>query len=664
MAVVEMSKLNLIALEYDRDKILNALQRTRATEIKLHGETENTQPFETDTEALRDRLAKCEAALEVLLRRVENYYKENKIKSDNLGEVEVSYSEFINARDSAEQTESLIAQINSLLDDEREQLAELAGIKRLASAAKIYSNLNSPLHTENSAHTLTRMGTVPAQQKENFIKAAAGISLLSYKFMASDGESELIMFAAHKAANAEVGDLLQSASFSLCPFDDSRTGIEFYQSLIEQADKITHKINEISNEILSFDKRIRELKIYCDFVGFELEKAEQCEKMRRTQKTFLLEAYVPTEMREGVEGALNEAASAVWYEFSQPSEDEQPPTLLKNNKVVKNFEAVTDMYSPVNYREFDPNTVMAFFYSLFLGFIMGDVIYGLLMSVIGGFVYFRSKRETGMKKLAGVFAVGGIFAILWGFLFNSFLGMAALPQTVMPDAMSGRYSLMGIQIPSVLIISMIIGIVQLGAGYACRAVQCWRRGDIWGGIFDGVSWAMFMVGVLLAVIGLVEDFNASPLALAGGIIAGGSLLLAMLTAGRKEKIVGKFTKGFGAAYGVINIVSDILSYARLYGLMLSGAVIAQIISGFVVTGYNGSTPFLFSGNAGLIILGVVLMVVGHIFNLAIGLLGAYIHDARLQYVEFYGRFYEGEGTLFKPLGSDMKHTYLVLNENN
>ena len=84
----------------------------------------------------------------------------------------------------------------------------------------------------------------------------------------------------------------------------------------------------------------------------------------------------------------------------------------------------------------------------------------------------------------------------------------------------------------------------------------------------------------------------------------------------------------------------------------------------MVTGYNGSTPFLFSGNAGLIILGVVLMVVGHIFNLAIGLLGAYIHDARLQYVEFYGRFYEGEGTLFKPLGSDMKHTYLVLNENN
>ena len=125
-------------------------------------------------------------------------------------------------------------------------------------------------------------------------------------------------------------------------------------------------------------------------------------------------------------------------------------------------------------------------------------------------------------------------------------------------------------------------------------------------------------------------------------------------AGRKEKLLGKFTKGFGAAYGIINYASDILSYARLYGLMLSGAVIAQIISGYAVTGMNGSTGFLMSGNPALIILGVILLIVGHTFNLAIGLLGAYIHDARLQYVEFYGRFFEGEGELFAPLGSNHK----------
>ena len=661
MAVVEMSKLNLVAMSYDRDKILNALQRTQATEIKLHAETENTTPLEADTEALREQLSNGEEALEVLLSRVETHNKEQKIKSDNLKEVEISYSEFMSARDNAPAAKKLINRINSLLDGEKELNTELVRLNRLLASARIYSEFKSPLHAENTAHTVTKIGTLPSQMKDAFIKGAENLPLLSYGFFSSDGESELIMLALHRAAEAEVLDLLQSANFTACPFDDTRTGVEHYAWLLEQQREILERKESINSEILVLEKNIRDLKIYCDFVGFELEKLEQSEKMRKTETTFLLEAYLPKESQQTVAEALEGATDAVWYEFSEPAEDEVPPTLLKNNKIVKNFEAVTDMYSPVNYREFDPNTVMAFFYSLFLGFIMGDVIYGMLMFVLGGFIWVRSKRETGMKKLAGVFAIGGIFAVFWGFLFNSFLGMAALPYTVMPDAKSGRYSLMGIQIPSVLIISMLIGMVQLCAGYVCKAVQCWRRGDTWGGIFDGVSWAAFMIGVMLAVVGLVEEFNLPALAYAGGIVAGGSLLLAMLTAGRKEKLLGKFTKGFGAAYGVINVVSDVLSYARLYGLMLSGAVIAQIISGFVVTGYEGSTPFLFSGNPFLIVLGIVLMVVGHAFNLAIGLLGAYIHDARLQYVEFYGRFYEGEGSLFSPLGSKMKHTYLVMN---
>ena len=181
-----------------------------------------------------------------------------------------------------------------------------------------------------------------------------------------------------------------------------------------------------------------------------------------------------------------------------------------------------------------------------------------------------------------------------------------------------------------------------------------RRGQFWDGILDGLVWAVFSIGMGLAIVGLIDEANISILAIVGGVMAGASLLVAMVTAGRKEKLLGKFTKGFGAAYGIINYVSDILSYARLYGLMLSGAVIAQIISSY-------SVDFVLSGNVALIILAVILMLVGHAFNLAIGLLGAYIHDARLQYVEFYGRFFEGEGELFAPLGSNRKYIKVINN---
>jgi V/A-type H+-transporting ATPase subunit I len=273
------------------------------------------------------------------------------------------------------------------------------------------------------------------------------------------------------------------------------------------------------------------------------------------------------------------------------------------------------------------------------------------MTVFGGMIWWKGRKApTGLSRLSGAFACGGVFAVIWGALFNSFFGFAIFgaANTIMPDPQTGRCTFVGIQVPSVLVISLIVGVFQLCVGYICKAVQCFRRKDVGGGLFDGITWAIFSVGVILAIVGFVDQLNLPILATVGGITAGVSLLLAVLTAGRNEKFFGKFTKGFGAAYGVINYASDILSYARLYGLMLSGAVIAKIIST-----YGGG--FIISGNIGLAVLGVVLLLVGHGFNLVMNLLGAYIHDARLQYVEFYGRFFEGEGELFSPLGSNTKY---------
>ena len=659
MAVAEISKLNLVAMSYDKDALLNALQRTGATEIKMHSEAENTSQYQEDCESIRAYLVKIDTALERLVSATDKYQKENKIKSDALSDgFEVSYTRFISAKETKGDMDALVEKINALYDTEKQFSAELNKLRRTIAAAGVYSSLQTPLKLSDTAHTKFRLGTIPSNTVGNIDLN----ELCALKTLVQNGDETLVFTAYHRSASDEVEKVLQEAGFLACPFDDERTGEQFYNSLKERESEILNELKQNAEKTYELNASIRDLKIYSDFISYELEKAELSEKLRATQTTFLLEAYVPKEAEEQVKKAVTEVTDAVYIEFSTPSEDETPPTLLKNNKVVKNFEAVTNMYSPVSYREFDPNTIMAFFYSVFLGFIMGDIGYGLLMVVLGGFVYFRIKRDTGMKRLAGVFAVGGIFAVIWGVLFNSLFGMSLPMYTVMPNAKDDMWSLMGIKIPAVLIISLLIGVVQLCAGYVCKAVQCIRRKKVWDGILDGVVWAVFTAGVGLALIGLVEEFNCSILAMVGGITAGVMLVLAMLTAGRKEKLLGKFTKGFGAAYGVINFASDVLSYARLYGLMLSGAVIAQIISDYAVVGMDGGVGMLFSGNAGLIILGVVLMLVGHAFNLAIGLLGAYIHDARLQYVEFYGRFYEGEGELFAPLGS--KHKYIYLSDGN
>jgi len=646
-------------MSYEKSMILNALQRTGAVEVKLHAETENTSALAANAEELRAYLVRTEAALSLLCAEVENYNKANKIKSSVLRDgFEVSYSDFMAAEGKRAEVEKTVARIEALSARKTELVTEIAKAKRTLLSEKLYSEVDFSFDSfSDTLHTRTRLGKIPSVQKDAFFKTLEGQPLIHAEQIASDSESVLLAVVAHKTAAGDAYGLLSEAGFVACPFGGSVTGRELYASFTAEFENLNRELQANAYAMYEMNAQIRDLKIYCDYLGFLLEKEELSDKLRATECTFLLEAFVPKDETENVKEALTSATKAAYFEFSELSKDEFAPTLMKNDKVIRNFESITNMYSPPNAREMDPNAVMAFFYSLFLGFIMGDIGYGLLMTLGGGLIWYKKRREeSGLKRLSAVFAIGGIFAIVWGVLFNSLFGIS-LPflKTIMPDAQSDMWSFVGIAVPSVLIISMLIGIVQLFAAYLCRAAQEWKRGNLWDGIFDGLVWSVFSLGVGLAVIGFIDEANVPVLTKIGGITAGVSLLTAMLTAGRKEKFFGKFTKGFGAAYGVINYVSDILSYARLYGLMLSGAVIAQIVSQY-------GMQFITGGNIALMILGVLLMIVGHGFNLAIGLLGAYIHDARLQYVEFYGKYFEGEGELFAPLGSKQKYISLRLSK--
>ncbi len=647
-----MRKLHLIALSYERDSLLDVLERTGAVEVKLHAETEGTQPLPEEGGELSARLSSWEEALSLLTSEAEKYAKERSIKDFSLPkEVTVGYREFLAARQTLSAGEELVKEINALADKKSSALAEEARLSRAIAAALPYRSARAFSSYADSRHTVTKLGLVPSPAWETCKKGLEELPLAAYE--ATEGESVLLALTVHKSALAEAEQVLGAAGFVSCPYTGGQKGEELLASLNEEAEAQRTKREEAERALFELSSSVQDLKLYCDVLGFELEKAEQAAKLRGTERTFLLEAFVPAAKENDVKAALDGSGLTVFYEFSDPAEGEFVPTLTKNNKVVENFEAITNMYSPPSAREFDPNTVMSFFYSIFLGFIMADVGYGLLMMLGGGFLYFKNRaKKGGIKSLAGVFAIGGIFAVIWGFLFNSILGMQFLPFTVMPDAQHENWKFVGIDIPAMLIISMLIGIAQIFAGYLCKFWQECRRGRFWDGLFDGITWAVFSIGMALAVVGLTEKFGLSQLTMAGGIVAVSALAVSVLTAGRHEKFLGKFTKGFGALYGIINYISDVLSYARLYGLMLSGAVIAQIISQYGV-------QFLTGGNVAFMILGAVLMVVGHLFNLAMSLLGAYIHDARLQYVEFYGRFFEGEGELFAPLGSKRKYVRVM-----
>lgn len=652
MAVVKMRKLQLVAMSYDKDALLDAIQKTGAVEIVLENKT-NEESVALET--LSGYFATVETALDSLCVAVERKQKDDKEKSDLLKDgFDVSYNEFFAIENKKEEMDGVVEQIKTLLDEKNVLQAELLKTIREQQQASPYSLLKLPFsYFQNTAHTQVRLGVVATAVKSNVQEALQSQDLCSYKLLNETEEEALFLVVCHKAASINVNAILAGFSFSDASFDLEKSGEEIYRGLVEKERALKTQISKNEATMYALKDEIKPLKVYCDYLRFTLEKADTSEKFSHTERTFSLQAYLPEDAETEVKEAIRSVSSIAYMDFSDPTDEDTPPTLLKNNAIVSNFESITDTYSTPNYREFDPNAVMAFFYSLFMGFIIGDAGYGLLMAVVGGWLWYKGlQKPSGMSKLAGAFACGGIFAILWGALFNSFFGFMVLPKTFMPNPQTDMWLLAGISVPSVLIISMVLGIFQLFVGYICKAVQEWRRGDIGSGICDGVVWAIFSVGMALLIVGFVEEANVPILGTIGAITAGVSLLLAMILAGRKEKFFGKFTKGFGTLYGIINYASDILSYARLYGLMLSGAVVAGIIATY-------SGQFIVSGNVALIVLGVVLLLVGHGFNLVMNLLGAYIHDARLQYVEFYGRFYEGEGESFKPFGSKNKYVALT-----
>ncbi len=645
-----MKKLNLVGMAYEKDAVLNALQRTGAVEVKLHREEEHSVPLPPADGELSSYHASLEDALERLTQAADAYAKEHKGAARPAKDgFEVSYEEFMAAANDRARMDGLIARINALTDQKAETRAALAKAERTFAAAAIYRTVEEPLSAyAGTAHTRVRLGTLPLPAWENIKGLLPALS--EGKVLAQEDDQVLILLVLHKSCAEEGEALLSGTGFTPCPFEGEETGSALYARLKGECEALAKELDALEEEIAGLGSETRALKIYCDYIGYEAEKAALNEKMRATERTFLLEAFVPEDAEEAVRRELSEAGT-VYLEFSEPAEDEELPTLCKNNAVVSDFESLTNTYSVPNARELDPNTVMSVFYSVFMGFIMADIGYGLLMMLGGGWLKYKNRgRKGGLGALAGVFAIGGIFAVIWGFLFNSLFGITLPIPTVLPNAQSDMWTFAGIGIPAVLVIAMLLGIVQLLAGYICKAVQCWRRGEVLDGILDGVVWAVFSLGAGLAIAGLVEEWNIPVLVTVGGITAGVTLVIAMIAAGRHEKFFGKLSKGFGTLYGIINYMSDILSYARLYGLMLSGAVIAQIVSQYAVG--------FITGGGVLAVLGVLLMLVGHVFNLAIGLLGAYIHDARLQYVEFYGRFYEGEGELFVPLGSKHEHVFV------
>lgn len=406
----------------------------------------------------------------------------------------------------------------------------------------------------------------------------------------------------------------------------------------EDIKKLDDQIEEIDAKLNSTSAEYDEYEVIHDFYEVQLKKLRAIEKCEYTDYLFTINSYSPTALSTNLKEEL-ESNYQIFVDIQDVETDEDYPILLQNNKFARSFQSLVDMYAlPKPGYDIDPTFWASVFYVILFGMMLGDVGYGALMAIMCAIGLFKFKVEGNTKKTMGMLMLSGIVSIPFGFLFGGFFG--DLLPTITNNAVEFKPLLFNpMEEPiAMLILSMGVGVIHLFAGMAIDIYIKTKRGDWKTGFFKVAPWYFIVVGLILWVTNLSVG---KYLALTGLIV------LLLLGDQSTKNPFKRIFSGIASLTDITSWLSDILSYSRILALGLSTSVIAMVVNILaMLIGYKGITAILF----------VVILIFGHVLDLALSGLSSYVHTIRLQYVEFFGKFYEGGGRPFEPLDYASKFT--------
>src|SRR5690554_381922 len=640
---VSVKKINLYVLEKEHEELLKLLQRNS---FIMPEETENSKKKE-DNSYYDELIARVNQTIKYL----EGFREKRKFFMYK----EASYTEF------DDRSGSYLELLENIETLEKRENSQLNKIESLAEEIEFYLPfINSTLNLEDMSNTRYvdfYHGFIDEKKKAELLEFFTE-NEIAFSFFEQDKRGFATTFAVLKT---EQKTFLQEAK----RLDFKEVSMPVYDGSIKdyvenlKTEKVQYEVllKETERKVSSYLEELNDLYIYADQLASDKIRRQVPYEVHSEKLGIIkINGWIKTKREKELVQLLKENNFNYELEDAIIEDDEVIPTALENNKFVEPFEVITEQFGAPTYDDLDPNPPMSIWYWIIFGIMMGDIGYGFLLIIGCGLVLKYLKPKGGTRKLITVLFYGGFTTVLFGILHGSLFGFDFDLGAIVGSWFNQNWTSVLLNpiddALTMLIYALVLGFFQISHGLILKAIRLFKLNNWQGAIGEALANVLILLGLALIVLTFVLP-SLSIWFGVGVIILG--VLLVLVFAGNDKGILGAISGKLGGLYGTINQLFDILSYSRLLALALSTAVIA-----FTFNTLAGMLAGSFFG----VILSIFIYLVGHIFNMAMGLLSTYIHDSRLQYVEFYGQFFDGGGIYFKPLALELNHLNEVKNNKD
>ena len=648
MAIAEMRRVAVIGHRSLYDDVLSCLQDMGNIEITEFG-GELDEEFVSELKCPLDpgeevtRLDGLVTQAKYVVDFLAKYHRYKKSFIDDLAGTKMLLSE----TEWNGFTEDAQAQVTELEKNARlldEHLARLASRETVLKEKKAFIGqwieVGADLNEVRSLRRIkTVFGTLPVKVYKTVLEQVIfDFPHLAWDLVKTDRQNAYIAVAYPVSCENDAKDLLMSSGFvemDLSQCDGVPSDI--CDRLDAELAEVSEEREQVMSKVDAFvEFRPKAFALY-DYFTIERRRAETVYNLGGTQKTFIIQGWALKKDMDEINHRIQQVSEDIVVIDRAPEKDEDHPVELENNKIVAPFEVVTKIMGVPHVGELDPTPFMAPFFFIFFGLCLADGVYGLAIIAIGLYLMKRLKVAGMGKQMLNLVVVCGLATSIVGALLGSWLGDLLTRFTGIGPILFDPIN----EPMSFIMLSFALGVIQIFFGLGLKAYMNIREGKYLSALYDQGFWITFLSGLGLWIGGGFIAPGASTVGMYMAIIGGGGLVL---TQGRHHKnIFMKLGSGIISLYNTTSYVSDIISYVRLFGLGISSAVIAMVVNELAFTvPANITIPLLGP------LITVAIMIVGHVFNLFINIIGSFVHSSRLQYVEFFNKFFEGGGRKFQP----------------